>query len=154
MSINTTGDFLVQRMKRLANAAHEKEGQTYGQMGYGYHLQQVAEEVGKVVRTDDSFYSIHQIVAYGHDLFEDTDVSAIELLDQGFSSLVIDAIHAITHQEGESRPAYLSRCMQNPIALRVKIADTLSNLTHSVRDGNRNLIARYTSQLNYLHNIT
>jgi hypothetical protein len=72
---------------------------------------------------------------------------------QGFSDVATDAIEAITKHEGEERQDYLDRCMLNPVAHTVKIADTLSNLTHSVRAGNVRRIRKYTRQLSYLHKV-
>lgn len=140
---------IITAMKRLAAFAHK--GQKYGGMSYGYHLDQVAIETSNLVPTTNPYYASYQIVAYGHDLIEDTNVTIDMLLGLKFSSEVVKAIEAITYSKGESRNEYLDKVMKNEIAHKVKIADTLSNLTHSVRDGNIRRISKYTNQLEYLH---
>ena len=68
-----------------------------------------------------------KIVAVLHDAVEDSDLTLEDLKVAGFSDLIIEAIDAITKQEGEKRKDYLRRVMNNPLALRVKIADMSDN---------------------------
>ena len=68
-----------------------------------------------------------KIVAVLHDAVEDSDLTFEDLRLKGFSEEIVDAIAAITKQEGEKRNDYLKRVMNNPIALRVKIADMTDN---------------------------
>lgn len=68
-----------------------------------------------------------KMVAYLHDVVEDTDVTLGDLERAGFSSTVLNAVNAITHREGESRADYLKRVKADPLARRVKLAD----LTHN-----------------------
>jgi len=142
---------MLTKMRRLAKFAHNKAGQKYGNSPYDYHLQQVEIEVSEILGYNHPYLVIHQIVANGHDLFEDTDVDAEYLRHQGFSEIVIEAIEAITKRNNESRKDYIERVKLNPIARAVKIADSLSNLTHSVRDGSIGRIKKYTSNLVMLH---
>lgn len=134
------------RMFQFTIEAHN--GQMYGEIPYCNHLRDVVVEVCQQAREEDQ--DLYATVAYGHDVLEDTDTTTWDLIDQGFSMEVVDAIEAITKRDYENRSAYLDRCMQNPIAKQVKIADTLCNLTQSVRDGNKRRVNKYTQQLNYL----
>lgn len=68
-----------------------------------------------------------QCIALGHDLIEDTEVSAVYLLDYGFSERVVKGIVALTKIEGEDYEIYKSRVKSNPDAIRVKIADLKDN---------------------------
>ena len=68
-----------------------------------------------------------QIVALLHDVIEDTDVTVNDLKEAGFSDEVVLAVSAITKKAGEDYEEYLNRVKQNPIALRVKIADMEHN---------------------------
>jgi (p)ppGpp synthase/HD superfamily hydrolase len=72
---------------------------------------------------DDELNSI----AVGHDLVEDTDVSFIDLLSDGFSYRIVDGIRALTKQKGESKEEYLAKILANEDACKVKLAD----LTHN-----------------------
>ena len=62
-----------------------------------------------------------------HDVVEDTDVTVNDLKEAGFSDEVVSAVSTITKKAGEDYKEYLNRVKQNPIALRVKIADMEHN---------------------------
>lgn len=66
-------------------------------------------------------------IAVGHDLFEDTKVTAQQLRDAGISERVISGILALTKQRGESYEEYKAKVFANPDAMLVKCAD----LTHN-----------------------
>jgi metal dependent phosphohydrolase len=68
-----------------------------------------------------------KIVALLHDVIEDTDVTVNDLREAGFSDEVVLAVSVITKKDGEDYEEYLNRVKQNPIALRVKIADMEHN---------------------------
>ena len=68
-----------------------------------------------------------KMVAYLHDVVEDTDVSLEDLRKEGFDETVIVAIDCITHREGEPRDEYLERVKSNRLARVVKLADLKHN---------------------------
>lgn len=68
-----------------------------------------------------------KIVALLHDVIEDTDVTVNDLREAGFSDEVVLAVSVITKKADEDYEEYLNRVKQNPIALRVKIADMEHN---------------------------
>lgn len=70
---------------------------------------------------------IEKSVAYLHDVVEDTPITLEMLEAEGFPSEIIVAIDAITKRKGEDYEKYLQRVLENPIALRVKLADMLHN---------------------------
>jgi GTP diphosphokinase / guanosine-3',5'-bis(diphosphate) 3'-diphosphatase len=67
-------------------------------------------------------------IALGHDLIEDTDVTAESLRKLGFSERVIRGIIALTKIRGQSADAYLAGVKANPDAIRVKLADLRDNM--------------------------
>ena len=69
-----------------------------------------------------------RIVGLMHDLIEDTDVTARQLLDEGFPAEIVDAVVAVTRRDGEDYAEFIERAAMNPIARRVKIADLLDNM--------------------------
>ena len=69
-----------------------------------------------------------RIAAVLHDLLEDTDWRREDLLREGFPALVVDAIVALTRQDGESYEAFVRRAGSDPIARRVKLADLEDNM--------------------------
>jgi (p)ppGpp synthase/HD superfamily hydrolase len=69
-----------------------------------------------------------QIVAVLHDVVEDTNWTLDDLLREGFSPEVIEAIGLLTHADSEPYDAYIERVAKNPIARRVKMADLKHNM--------------------------
>jgi len=72
-----------------------------------------------------------RIVAVLHDCFEDTDVSAEDLRQAGFSGEIIDAVAALTKQAGETYADFIRRAKKNPLARIVKIGDIKDNMNLS-----------------------
>lgn len=67
-------------------------------------------------------------VALLHDVIEDSDITAAELLAAGIPNEVIDAVLCLTKQSGENYQAFVLRAKQNAIARKVKIADIEDNI--------------------------
>ena len=102
-------------------AANRHAGQ-FDKGGSTYILHTLA--VMYLVDSDDD--EIKQI-AVGHDLFEDTDTTARELKELGFSDRVINGIMALTKQNGETYEEYKAKVLANKDAIKVKIADLKHN---------------------------
>lgn len=66
-------------------------------------------------------------VAFLHDVLEDTDYTAADLLAAGFPLDVVEAVQCLTKNPGEQRETYWERIKSNPIALQVKLADIADN---------------------------
>lgn len=62
-----------------------------------------------------------------HDVIEDTDVTADDLLKAGISEEVVKAVEMLTHDDDEPYLEYVERIKNDPIARAVKLAD----LTHN-----------------------
>lgn len=65
--------------------------------------------------------------AWLHDVLEDTNVTATQLLEAGIPEVVVDAVEAVTKRSGEPLVSYCDRVRANPIALEVKRADLDDN---------------------------
>ena len=68
-----------------------------------------------------------QVVAWLHDVLEDTETSEDELRVQ-FDGTIMDAVVALTKIEGEAPESYYARVRANGLALQVKLADIHDNL--------------------------
>ena len=95
-----------------------------------------------------------KIVAWLHDVVEDTDVTLSDLLTL-FDYKTVKAVEAITRKDGEDRKAYLARVKANPIATRVKIADLthnsdLSRIKRPLTDEDIERRRRYQEEIEYL----
>ena len=80
-------------------------------------------------RVADNFYEDNDIiVALLHDVIEDTDITLEHLKKEGFNDDVLAALDAMTKREGESYDQFIERVKDNPIALKVKMADLRDNM--------------------------
>lgn len=69
-----------------------------------------------------------RIAAVLHDIVEDTAITFDDLLAEGFSVEVVDAVRALTKFDGETREQAARRIVRNPIARAVKLADIADNM--------------------------
>lgn len=88
------------------------------------------ETVASFVTKDDE-----KIVAYLHDVIEDTPCQLRDLENAGFSSEIIKVVDLLTRKTGQSYKQYLKLVKTNELARVVKLADLkhnsdLSRLTH------------------------
>ena len=68
-----------------------------------------------------------KIVAVLHDVVEDTDVTMDDLIAEGFSQPVIDALTLVTHERDVSYEDYIQKIKSNPLATTIKLADLRDN---------------------------
>ena len=134
--------FDVDIAKALAIKFHA--GQSYGNDPYTHHLAQVADSV-RTGTTDERMV----VVAYLHDILEDTDCT-VQTLSALFEDNIVDAVVAITRREGGSKEQYLRDVKANHMARVVKIHDSLCNLRASVMRFDACRIKKYTDQIGYL----
>lgn len=94
-----------------------------------------------------------KIVAWLHDVIEDTEWTLDDLIRVGFSLDIVDAVDAITKRKDENRLDYLNRVVTNPIARNVKIADLKHNmdLSRISKITNKDRIRSYRYRLELLY---
>lgn len=107
----------------IATRAHDGQ---YDRDGKDYILHPLT--VGLMGHTD-----AERCAGFLHDVIEDTDTTAQDLLDAGIHEDVINALLLLTHDKTTPYDEYLQRIIdsKNPIALRVKFND----LTHNYARG-------------------
>ena len=108
---------LVNNAKEIAKQAHAGQTDKAGKP-YIEHPASVAS----MVETDEE-----KIVAWLHDVLEDTSVSAKCLADV-FPARIMAALDALTHMENERYEEYVERIRLNPLAVKVKMADLVHNM--------------------------
>lgn len=142
--------------------SHHKD-QKYGSKPYLFHLKYVADNVNKIVKlTNDKnkYFNYPElkndseklnIIAYFHDLLEDTNCSELEIFEFCKNNEIVEAVKLLTKQkENFDYNLYIENIKTNNLARIVKIADTLSNLECSIIDCNIRLIKKYNKQLSLL----
>lgn len=138
------------QMYRLCDKAHA--GQKYGDLPYMRHLLNVCDVYETLIRDEYDNYQAEVLMAcIGHDLLEDTDVTKEGLLTKGFPVDVVTAIDLVTKKPEVPYEEYISKIGENELAFNVKVCDTYSNLTESLKDGNKRRIMRYATQLQKLY---
>lgn len=105
----------------ISAIAHEGAKDLAGQPYY-CHVSRVAHNFGQ---------NNYGIVAYLHDVVEDTNWTLDQLREKGFSSEIVEAVDAITRRKGEVYMDYINRCARNTIAIHVKLADLTDNMNIS-----------------------
>lgn len=102
---------------KLAVVAHDGQVDKGGKP-YILHPLTVAE----FVDNDDL-----RILAVLHDTVEDTDVTNDDIRSQ-FGDRIADALDHLTHRQGESYDEYIDRVSEDPMAIKVKLADLKNNM--------------------------
>lgn len=90
---------------------------------------------------------LYEAAALLHDVAEDSNISAADLINAGVDLAVVTAVIALTKIKGVSYDDYLVLVKANPIARRVKVADMIHNLSESPTDKQ---IAKYGKGLLFL----
>ncbi len=108
---------LTKKAMKLCFEKHKEQVDKCG-IPYPFHPFHVAESM-----TDE--YST--CVALLHDILEDTDVTAAELLAMGFPKEVVEAVQMMTHAEDVPYLEYVAGLKGNRLARAVKLSD----LTHN-----------------------
>lgn len=107
------------------------------------------ETVASFVTKDDE-----KIVAYLHDVIEDTPCQLRDLENAGFSSEIIKAVDLLTRKTGQSYKQYLKLVKTNELARVVKLADLkhnsdLSRRTH-VTENDIKRLTKYQDAIVFL----
>jgi (p)ppGpp synthase/HD superfamily hydrolase len=131
----------------LAQAAHAGQVDKAGHDYYSAHLVPIAESLAP-------FGVEAEMAGVLHDIIEDTDYVADDLLLIGVPVIVVEAVVAVSRVPGEPYKALIRRAAEHSLGRLVKLADNAHNLAsnaefakidpqqaHSMRD-NRYLPAR------------
>ena len=111
---------LTYKAMNLAYEAHHGQLDKSG-APYIFHPIHLAEQM------DDEFSCCAALL---HDVVEDTNVT-LEDLRKDFPEEVVEAVRLLTHEDGVPDEEYLTAIKQNPISLRVKLADNAHNSNQS-----------------------
>ncbi|MCF6190646.1 MAG: hypothetical protein L3J51_09210 [Cocleimonas sp.] len=86
-------------------------------------------------------------VALLHDVIEDSDITAEDLLNNGIPSNVVDAVQCLTKNRGESYDDFIERVLENSLAAKIKKTDIEDNINilrlNTVSDADLARIAKY-----------
>lgn len=111
---------LLGKMIHIAVTAHQGQFDMSGRP-YVLHVLKVME----LLNTDDEEL---QAIAVGHDLFEDTTVTAAQLRSEGIPERVIEGIRGLTKMPGQSYEEYQAGVFSSRDRMLVKSADLTHNM--------------------------
>ena len=134
---------LVKKAKQIATKGHKFQKRWDGKP-YITH----PEAVVKLVNTPEQ-----KIVAWLHDIIEDTKITTEDLFEEGIPSYLVEMIEAISRKKGESYFDFIIRCNCYNITRKVKIADLTHNLS-DLKKGNlrdKYLLARYVLNVGMIY---
>lgn len=93
-------------------------------------------------------------VALLHDVLEDSDITAADLLAYGLSNEVVAAVQTLTKKKGQSYQDYLEKVKSNNLARVVKLADLKHNSDLSrlktVSNTDYERVKKYKNAIRYL----
>ena len=133
----------LETARRIACMMHFGQLDKVGEP-YILHVQRVAESEYLI---DD----IDRIIAWFHDIVEDTAMSLVQI-ERSFGAEIAHCVDNVTKRVGESTEEYFNRVNSHPRSSRVKYSDSMDNKNRD-RTGldestcNR-LDAKYTDYLN------
>lgn len=110
-------DELVYRAERFATRWHAGQTDKLG-VPYLTHPRRVATRLTSPEQ---------KVVAWLHDVLEDTSATRDDLLAAGFPPDLVAAVEALTRQPGEAEDDYLARVCGSSLAVSVKRADIADN---------------------------
>ena len=116
---------MVDKMLEIATRAHDGQTRKMGEdkgKPYIIHPMRVANKFCKET------YPMLHAVALGHDILEDTPVTAEDLLKEGIPEGVVELIKILTHHKDEKYVDYIKRVLTDPDARAVKREDLRDNL--------------------------
>lgn len=67
-------------------------------------------------------------VALLHDVIEDSEISAADLIADGIPAVVVEAVVCLTKHPDESYAQFIERVAKNSLARKIKIADIEDNI--------------------------
>ncbi len=105
----------------IARKAHDGQFRRDGKTPYVTHPQRVA----KRIKGNEAA----QVVAWLHDVLEDTEETADSLLSAGISQEAVEAVKLLTKDNSHEYHDYLERIRSNKLAKTVKVNDMLDNLS-------------------------
>lgn len=109
---------MIRTALRIAMSAHKNQ---VDKAGKPYILHPLSVASG--VESDDAY-----VAALLHDVIEDSEYTADDLLDAGIPERIVEALLLLTHDKSEPYFDYVRRIKKNPIAREVKLSDLSHNM--------------------------
>lgn len=134
------GGGLVSLAERLARRYHAGHTDASGRP----YIEHPAGVVGLLGNRPE----LWRAAAWLHDVLEHTDATATDLRAQGVPDEVVGLVEVLSRRPGEEYLDFIGRVTQDPVAVAVKMADTLDKLGRPAGAGpSPEQLARYRQAL-------
>lgn len=145
-------EHLLVTAETWAEQLHFGQTYAYGEPYFNAHIKEVAKAALDFTRSErftrtDRY--LVQIIAYLHDIVEDTPVTITEI-EKTFGKMIAECVLNLTKVEGATWESQWARATRHPLSHLVKKADMIVNLRTSLSNNNKRLIDKYTTGLRYL----
>lgn len=111
----------VDEVREFVRRAHKNQRDKLGRSYYDGHLAHIAARLAE--------HGIQaEMAGLLHDILEDTDVTADQLLEMGVPAEVVRAVESVSKRDGESYDELIERSASDPLGRLVKLADNAHNL--------------------------
>lgn len=123
---NNSNPALFEKALEICEKAHAGQFRRDGITPYAVHPKAVA----KILSNKDEHI---RAVALLHDVLEDTDMTAKDLLDQRIPERIVEAVKLLSKQPEDTYDTFIDRLLESKdyMARTVKIADIIANLQDS-----------------------
>lgn len=116
----------------IAREAHKNQTRKFGKNEpYIVHPQRVAAKLAERYPLEPSY----QIVAWLHDVLEDTAHTRESLMEQGIGEEYVVMVEALSRREGETYFDFIMRMKFAHMPRRVKMADVEDNMSDDLKEG-------------------
>ena len=78
------------------------------------------------------------MVAWLHDVLEDSEITSQDLCDKGISAELVRVVETLSKKREQSYSDYIQSVCSSEIAVKVKKADLIANMTEN--PGNRQIV--------------
>lgn len=129
---------LTDMATHVATAAHEGQTRWDNETPYITHPAAVARAL-----IEKGFDEHYVAVAWLHDVLEDTEVTAQDLLDAGIDNHIVSAVQVLTKKTGQSYLDYIIEVKGDVLAREVKIEDIQHNMSYFGNKKKGALYAKY-----------
>jgi (p)ppGpp synthase/HD superfamily hydrolase len=124
---------------------------------YFLHPFRVSQEVTNHYWTSYFDKFIGECVALLHDVIEDSDITADDLVKEGFEHAIVNRVVRMTRKEGESYMDYIKRIGEDNICRVVKMCDLKDNMDitrlEKITDKDFDRLKKYHKAYKYLKSL-
>lgn len=120
---------ILKLAEEIAREAHKGQYRRDGKTSYIVHIERIVKQVNIYAFKNGWGHTENAVVvAWLHDVVEDTNITIANLLEKGIPFNLVVAIEALTRRPKENYLDYILKVKRNDIAKEIKLWDIDDNL--------------------------